>query len=163
MSALGADRTCPTSCAEKFVGKGCDRRYLFFRGVAGGGVGGLPVARATSLHSKGLLTICNPCGTCKRTFKCPIRVAMQNNILAYYRVSTTRQECDLYARPLRFVPFGHFPGQLTIYSSSFSSGTSFSLAATRPRTEMPAVCTVSGSPDTSGCHQARPLPSATRR
>src|SRR6266849_4867043 len=43
-------------------------------------------------------------------------------------------------------------GQLTIRSSSSSSLTSSSPAPTRPRTEMPAVCTVSGSPDTSGCH-----------
>jgi hypothetical protein len=50
-------------------------------------------------------------------------------------------------------PLGHFPGQLTIYSSSFSSGTSFSLAVTRPRTETPAWCTVSALPDLSGCHQ----------
>ena len=50
-------------------------------------------------------------------------------------------------------PFGTFPGQLTIKSSSRSSGTSFSLAETRPRTETPAACTVSGSPDISGCHQ----------
>src|SRR5262249_49766033 len=64
---------------------------------------------------------------------------------------------------LRRALFGHFPGQLTIYSSSFSSGTSVSLAATRPRTDTPAPCTVSGSPDTSGCHQARSLPSATKR
>jgi hypothetical protein len=50
-------------------------------------------------------------------------------------------------------PLGTFPGQLTMYSSSLASGTSFSLALTRPRTETPAACTVSGSPETSGCHQ----------
>src|SRR6186997_2570776 len=63
----------------------------------------------------------------------------------------------------RRAPFGHLPGQLTTYSSSLSSGTSASLAVTRPRTDTPARCTVSGSPDTSGCHHARSLPSATRR
>ena len=42
-----------------------------------------------------------------------------------------------------------------------SSGTFTSLARTRPRTETPAACTVSGSPDTSGCHQYRSLPSAS--
>jgi len=71
------------------------------------------------------------------------------------------EDPDVTAR-LR-APFGHLPGQPTMYSSSFSSGTSFSLALTRPRTEMPALCTVSGSPDTSGCHQARSRPSATSR
>ena len=43
-------------------------------------------------------------------------------------------------------------GQVTMRSSGSSprrSGTA------RPRTEMPALCTVSGSPETSGCHQAR--------
>ena len=63
----------------------------------------------------------------------------------------------------RRAPFGHFPGQPTMYSSSLSSGTSASLAVTRPRTDTPARCTVSGSPDTSGCHHARSLPSATKR
>jgi hypothetical protein len=49
--------------------------------------------------------------------------------------------------------FGIRTGQLTIRSSRSSSLTSSSLAPTRPRTETPAWCTVSGSPETSGCHQ----------
>jgi hypothetical protein len=49
--------------------------------------------------------------------------------------------------------FGIRTGQLTIRSSRSSSLTSSSLALTRPRTEIPAWCTVSGSPETSGCHQ----------
>jgi hypothetical protein len=44
-------------------------------------------------------------------------------------------------------PFGHRPGHATTYSSNLSSGTSFSLALTRPRTETPAWCTVSRLPD----------------
>jgi len=43
--------------------------------------------------------------------------------------------------------------QLTIWSSSWSSEISFSVPLMRPRTETPATCTVSGSPDTRGCHQ----------
>lgn len=54
---------------------------------------------------------------------------------------------------LTFAPFGHFIGQLTMYSSSLSSGTVFSVADILPRIETPAWCTVSGSPETSGCHQ----------
>src|SRR5690349_2673562 len=62
-----------------------------------------------------------------------------------------------------FAPRGTFPGQLTIRCSHFSSGRLVSQTVSRPRTETPASCTVSGRPDTSGCHQARSLPSATRR
>src|SRR5262249_22595142 len=50
-------------------------------------------------------------------------------------------------------PLGNRTGQLTMRSSRSSSGTSFSLAPTLPRTDTPAACTVSGSPETSGCHQ----------
>jgi hypothetical protein len=56
-------------------------------------------------------------------------------------------------RYLRRARFGSFSGQLTICSSRSSSGTSFSLASACERTETPAACTVSGSPETSGCHQ----------
>ena len=50
-------------------------------------------------------------------------------------------------------PRGHLAGQATMCSPSALSGTASSSAKTRPRTEMPAACTVSGSPETSGCHQ----------
>ena len=50
-------------------------------------------------------------------------------------------------------PRGSRSGQPTMRSSSSSSRTASSDAPTRPRTETPAACTVSGSPDTSGCHQ----------
>src|SRR5262249_53770524 len=49
--------------------------------------------------------------------------------------------------------FGMRIGQRTMWSSSWSSEISFSVPLRRPRTETPAMCTVSGSPDTSGCHQ----------
>ena len=49
--------------------------------------------------------------------------------------------------------FGMRSGQLTMRSSRSASATSSSHAPTRPRTEIPAWCTVSGSPETSGCHQ----------
>jgi hypothetical protein len=49
--------------------------------------------------------------------------------------------------------FGMRSGQLTMRSSRSASATSSSYAPTRPRTEIPAWCTVSGSPETSGCHQ----------
>jgi hypothetical protein len=49
--------------------------------------------------------------------------------------------------------FGMRSGQLTMRSSRSASATSSSPAPTRPRTEIPAWCTVSGSPETSGCHQ----------
>jgi len=49
--------------------------------------------------------------------------------------------------------FGMRSGQLTMRSSRSASATSSSPALTRPRTEIPAWCTVSGSPETSGCHQ----------
>ena len=48
------------------------------------------------------------------------------------------------ARGLRF-------GHLTIRSGQCSGAMSVSLADTRPRTETPASCTLSGEPDTSGC------------
>lgn len=73
---------------------------------------------------------------------------------------------DASQRPqpgLRFAPFGHLPGQLTMYFSRSLSGTSLSLAEIRPRTEMPASCTVSGRPETKGCHQGRSRPSPTIR
>ena len=47
------------------------------------------------------------------------------------------------------------------YSST--STRSSSEAVMRPRTEMPAECTVSRLPETSGCQSARSLPSATSR
>src|SRR5262249_42944967 len=50
-------------------------------------------------------------------------------------------------------PLGKRTGQLTMRSSRSSSGTSSSPAPTLPRTDTPAACTVSGSPETSGCHQ----------
>ena len=53
------------------------------------------------------------------------------------------------ARGLRF-------GHLTIRSGQSSGGMSLSLADTRPRTETPASCTLSGEPDTRGCHRAGP-------
>jgi len=37
----------------------------------------------------------------------------------------------------------------------------FEIARTRPRTETPAACTVSGSPETNGCHQYRSCPWAS--
>lgn len=46
---------------------------------------------------------------------------------------------------------------------SRSSGSSPSSGTVKPRTLTPAVWTVSGSPLTSGCHQARPRPSCRRR
>ena len=49
--------------------------------------------------------------------------------------------------------FGMRSGQLTMRSSRSASATSSSHAPTRPRTEIPAWCTVSESPETSGCHQ----------
>ena len=49
--------------------------------------------------------------------------------------------------------FGMRSGQLTMRSSRSASATSSSHAPTRPRTEIPAWCTVSRSPETSGCHQ----------
>ena len=48
---------------------------------------------------------------------------------------------------------GNLSGQPTMWSSNSWSGTSSSVARTRPRTETPAACTVLGSPETSGCHQ----------
>lgn len=53
----------------------------------------------------------------------------------------------------RLAPFGSFSGQLTMWPSRSSSGTSFSLCSACERTETPAVCTVAESPETSGCHQ----------
>ena len=44
-----------------------------------------------------------------------------------------------------------------------SSGPARRSLMARPRTETPASWTVAGSPETRGCHQARPRPSATRR
>src|ERR1041384_1812251 len=60
-----------------------------------------------------------------------------------------------------FAPFGHFSGQLTMWSSKSLSFTSVSQAPTLPRTDTPAACTLSGSPETSGCHQYKSLPAAT--
>ena len=56
---------------------------------------------------------------------------------------------------------GNFCGQSTMWSSSSWSGTSSSVARTRPRTDTPAACTVSGSPETNGCHQYRSCPWAS--
>ena len=50
-------------------------------------------------------------------------------------------------------------GQSVMKSPRSSSATPSS-DSVRPLTEMPAATTVSGVPETSGCHQARPLPSA---
>src|SRR5262245_42572070 len=74
-------------------------------------------------------------------------------------VTGASKNSDCYRSYL--LTFGHFIGQLTMYSSSLSSGTLASLSATLPRTEMPASCTVFGSPETSGCHHGRSLPAAT--
>jgi hypothetical protein len=52
----------------------------------------------------------------------------------------------------RFAPAGNFPGHVTSRCAISSSEKSSSEPATRPRTEMPAWCTVSRSPETSGCH-----------
>ncbi len=52
------------------------------------------------------------------------------------------------ARGLRF-------GHLTIRSGQSSGAMSLSLAHTRPRTETPASCTLSGEPDTSGCQSGK--------
>ena len=52
------------------------------------------------------------------------------------------------ARGLRF-------GHLTIRSGQSSGAMSLSLAHTRPRTETPASCTLSGEPETSGCQSGR--------
>ncbi len=54
-------------------------------------------------------------------------------------------------------------GQLTINSGNISTGTSSSLAITLSFTEIPASCTVSGEPETSGCHHLRSRPSAQSR
>ena len=60
------------------------------------------------------------------------------------------------ARGLRF-------GHLTIRSGQCSGGMSVSLALTRPRTETPASCTLSGEPETSGCQSYKSSPLATSR
>ena len=80
------------------------------------------------------------------------------------RASTaSRTRCRVRAaeRPQRRRSGAVLIQRITRVSSS-SSPTSRS-ANVRPRTEMPARCTVSGSPDTSGCHHSSGLPSATRR
>ena len=46
------------------------------------------------------------------------------------------------------------PGQSTMW---WSNGPALRSSTARPRTEMPASCTVLGSPDTSGCHHAEVL------
>ena len=53
-----------------------------------------------------------------------------------------------------------YSGQRTMRSSGSSSRSS---ETTRPRTDTPARCTVSGSPETSGCHHGRSRPSEISR
>jgi len=53
---------------------------------------------------------------------------------------------------LRRLCFGTSPGQFARCSSSAASEMPISLIVP-PRTETPAACTVSVSPETSGCHQ----------
>ena len=54
-------------------------------------------------------------------------------------------------------------GHSTIRPGQNSGARSLSLAETRPRTETPASCTLSGEPETSGCQSKRSRPSATSR
>jgi hypothetical protein len=64
-----------------------------------------------------------------------------------------------FQRRARGGRFGH----LTIRRGQNSGARSLSLAETRPRTETPASCTLSGEPETSGCQSKRSRPSATSR
>lgn len=67
------------------------------------------------------------------------------------------------ARSIRVPPEHPYSSNpFMMYRSHASSSTPVSLRA-KPRTEMPASCTVSAEPDTSGCHHASPRPSAMRR
>jgi hypothetical protein len=61
------------------------------------------------------------------------------------------------------LPRGLRFGHLTIRRGQCSGARSLSLADTRPRTETPASCTLSGEPDTSGCQLCRSFPSETSR
>jgi HAD superfamily hydrolase (TIGR01509 family) len=65
----------------------------------------------------------------------------------------------LFQRRARGLRFGH----LTIRSGQYSGARSVSLADTRPRTETPASCTLSGEPEINGCQSNRFRPSATSR
>jgi len=58
-----------------------------------------------------------------------------------------------YGRFFRRARLGNSAGHCTIWSSRSASAISLSVPWIRPRTETPASCTVSGSPDISGCHQ----------
>ena len=71
-------------------------------------------------------------------------------------IATCASEPQRLARGLRF-------GHLTIRSGQNSGARSVSLTDTRPRTEMPASCTLSGEPETSGCQLYRSCPLATNR
>ena len=72
------------------------------------------------------------------------------------RRSIDRRRFQRRARGGRF-------GHLTIRRGQNSGARSLSLAETRPRTETPASCTLSGEPETSGCQSCRSRPSATSR
>ena len=58
---------------------------------------------------------------------------------------------------------GRFAAGHSIMKSTRSSSATWVSGKTLPLTEMPASTTVRASPDTSGCHQASPLPSEMRR
>ncbi len=60
-----------------------------------------------------------------------------------------------------FLGRGIRPGHALMCFGQSSNFTPSSKPPTRPRTEMPASCTVSARPDTSGCHQGKSLPSST--
>jgi GGDEF domain-containing protein len=85
-------------------------------------------------------------------------VAAQNAIPTFSRAREIRRHNRVsaagqsYPGALRAF-FGIRTGHCTMRSSSSSSRTASSSAPTLPFTEMPAVWTVSGSPETSGCHQ----------
>ena len=66
------------------------------------------------------------------------------------RRSLARGGVEGPARPQRLARGLRF-GHLTIRSGQCSGARSLSLDDTRPRTETPASCTLSGEPDTSGC------------
>ncbi len=69
---------------------------------------------------------------------------------------------ERYDKPGNQITVHYCSTQVTIMSSRSSSCTARS-DTTLSRTEMPASCTVSALPLTSGCHGASGLPSATRR
>jgi len=71
------------------------------------------------------------------------------------------QSCQQYKR-CHCGDTNQFVAHSTIWRGRSRSRTAVS-GTTRPRTDMPARCTVSGSPESSGCHHGRSSPSYSRR